>query len=269
MKFNLKNETYYNADEQSWAKKFEEVRQKDTLNSTQTLIKKTDFELFEETAQNFENKNEVLQFFVKEFLEKQLSNIESITGTNLKSINTTPVFRYEHMTNRDILNDGIKNIKMIYEHYSEKEKINEILNDPKNKEKLSNISVDKNMSPLMIYLLDKKVDFNFNNLLNMSIRNGYQELFDTTLKHFKGEKKNFENLRDNPFFWSPLMLSKKNDDLTKYFHDQLIENGFEIKQDDLKKIMDLNKNNPVKLNYLKDVETTLGTEKRKQRNLKF
>lgn len=269
MSFLFRNNRNYTNTQKKWIGDFEADQSRQSINVFEKNKINNELDSFKNISDKYENKEEVFYFFIREYLSSNIKNIEDLISLRPNDINKTPIFKYGNLTNADILNKTNNKIKSVYNYLNDDQLVNSLLNNESNKESIENISIDKNLSKFIITLLEKNVELNHNKLLNMSIRHANKDLFDATMKNFKGEKANFENNQENPFFWQPLIMTKNNQDLIKYFHNELFDHGFKLKSNDLKSMIDLYKNDPYKIRNFHDLENTLKLKNEKQLSFKL
>lgn len=266
----FKNTTLYTNEQLEWINEFKKREHGRTINNYRSQSELRDLDDFKYVSQKYnEKENEVYHFFIREYLGGNIEVVESLNSLKPNEINKSPIFRYDNLTNKEILNRSIKNIESVYSEMKDENLVNGLLDYERNKNKISNISIDKNLSKFIILLIDKNLKLNHNAILNMSIRHGSKDLFNKVISKFSGEKENFDHIRDNPYFWQPLMLTKNNREMATYFSNELIKNNFKISMENLKSIKKLFEKDKFKIEHFNELENRLNFKTENKRKLKI
>lgn len=267
MKFTF-NKTKYNEKEKEWIEMFENSRKDIILKSKfdkNKMIENTDFLAFD----YFFNEN-AMEFFLKEYINFQLNKIHSSSNKNKKDQNDIAKVHLLKKNNGEVASEGFNKIKELKNYYPKYEKsIINILSTENNLKKINEIAIDRDLNNITIFFIDNDINIDHNKLLNLSIRNGNQEVFEKIISNFNGKKENYENLSDSPFFWQPLLFNKNKDFSPKYIYDQLLDHNFKIGKIEIIKMIELSKLSPQKLKFYHDLDKRIDNKSTIQRSLKF
>lgn len=265
MKFTF-NKTTYNEKEKEWIKQFLSSKNKIDLDSKfENNNKNNDYTVFDSIQDK-----EAISFFINEYINFQINNLHATANKNKKDQNDMAKIHMLKKTNGQIADEAFNNIIGIINHYPEhNNKIISILSSEDNLKKINEIAIDKSLNNVTIFLINNNINFDQNKLLNLSIRNGNQEIFEKLITNFKGKKEGYDNLSDSPFFWQPLLFSKNKDFSAKYIYDQLLDNNFKIGKVEILKMIELSKQSPQKLKYYSDLDKRIDNKSTVQRSLKF
>lgn len=265
--FSKKN---YNEEEKLWIKKFEDISLKLSFENKINRInnkKEDEFEAFKILFKEFPNSK---NFIINEFVLFQLNNIHSTANKNKKENNDNARLHSLKITNNEIFNNSLDKIIYIIKNYPENNNnIIDKLSQEENLKKIHEIAIDKDLNKATILFIDNNVKIDHNKILNLSIRNSNQDIFEKIIINFKGKKENFENLSDSPFFWQPLLFHKNKDFSPKYIYDQLLDNNFKIGKVEILKMIEVSKESPQKLKFYNDLDKRIDNKSTMQRSLKF